>query len=86
MSCTFFVKNADISVALRDDLSFTFNDDLPEILLIDCQRRRGLVIELILFIASFSISRSMLRFQRCCPCCTVGCIECFFVLAFKLAS
>jgi len=29
MSCTFFVKNADISVALRDDLTFTFDDDLP---------------------------------------------------------
>jgi len=36
MSCTFFVKNADISVALRNDLSFTFDDDLPEILSMDC--------------------------------------------------
>jgi len=46
MSCTFFVKNADISVASRDELSLTF--DLPEIMSIDCQRRRGLVVELIL--------------------------------------
>jgi len=75
MSCTFFVKNADISVALMDDLSFTFDDNLPKILSIDCQIRRGLVAELIL-----------LRFQRCCPCSMVGCIECFFVLAFELAS
>jgi len=49
MSCTFFVK-MQTSVALRDGLSFTFDNDLPEIVSIDCQRRRGLVVELILFI------------------------------------
>jgi len=63
MSCTFFVKNADISVALRDDLSFTFDDDLPEILSIDFQRRRGLVGELILFIQN---ARLFLSAVRCC--------------------
>jgi len=63
MSCPFFVKNADISVVLRDDLSFTFDDDLPEILSIDCQRRRGLVVELILFIQNV---RLFLSAVQCC--------------------
>jgi len=79
LCCSFFVKNADTSVALRDDLSFTYDDDLPEIILIDCQKTLiGCRVDFVFpECAPFSISRSMLRFQRCCSCCTVGCIEFF---------
>jgi len=69
MSCSFFVKNVDILVVLRDDLSFALDDDLPKMFSIDCQRRRQLVVELIFFIQEcviFSISCLMLCFQRRC--------------------
>jgi len=48
---------------MTDDLSFTFDDDLPEILSIDCQRRRGLVVELILLIQNACLFLSAVR---CC--------------------
>jgi len=81
MSCTFFKKNADITVAFRDDLSFTFDDDLPDIL--------SIVVELILFIQNAHLILSAVRccvFNAAVNAVRSAVLSVFFVLAFKLAS